>query len=82
MGLISRRRRRILAALLKGDSYGLELSQLTGLTTGWMYPSLRAMEREGWLESYESEPMDNRGRLPRVYYRITELGKQKLVGDS
>lgn len=72
----------LLQALTRGEGYGLELIERVKertqrkvvLTQGTVYPALRALEKEGLVESYESEPLPERGGRPRVYYRLTAAG--------
>lgn len=79
----------LLQALIKGPSYGLELitrveEQTKGqvkLRQGTIYPLLREMENDGLLDSYESEPMPERGGRPRRYYRLTAEGAKRATQD-
>lgn len=72
----------LLQALISGDGFGLELidrvlDRTDGkikLHQGSVYPALRSMEREGLVESYESDSVPERGGRPRRYYRITAEG--------
>lgn len=41
---------------------------------GSVYPALRSLEREGLIESYESEPLPERRGRPRRYYKLTAQG--------
>ncbi len=41
---------------------------------GSVYPALRDLEDEGLLESYEGDPLPERGGRPRRYYKLTALG--------
>lgn len=74
----------LLQSLTFGDGYGLELiKRLKERTAGKVvlgqgstYPALRSLEREGLAESYEGEPLAERGGRPRVYYRLTEKGRR------
>jgi PadR family transcriptional regulator PadR len=74
----------LLQALIQGDSYGLELiervREATGGRTvmmqGRVYPVLRELESDGLLESYDGEPMAERGGRPRRYYKITAEGRK------
>ena len=70
----------IIEALAEGESYGLEIigriERKHGkvyLAQARVYPELRALEREGFLESWEGEPLPERGNRPRRYYRIPKL---------
>lgn len=72
----------LLQALISGEGYGLELiervKERTGgkvvLGQGSIYPALRALERDGLVESSEGEPLPERGGRPRIYYRLTGEG--------
>ena len=62
---------------LKGNGriwrYGYDLSKVTGLKSGTLYPILMRLHDEGWLENkweQSSEP----GRPPRHLYRLTAVG--------
>ena len=80
----------LLQALISGDSYGLELigriRKDSGgrflLPQGMVYPALRALEAEGLLESYDGEPLAERGGRPRRYYRITAKGMRVARQDA
>ncbi|MCA1708308.1 MAG: PadR family transcriptional regulator [Actinobacteria bacterium] len=55
------------------DHYGFELSKITGLKSGTLYPILARLESAGWLCSgWESS--DTPGRPRRRYYRLTGVG--------
>jgi PadR family transcriptional regulator PadR len=80
----------LLQALLKGDSYGLELIDRVKASTkgkvvirqATIYPALREMEADGLLKSYEGEPLPERGGRPRRYYKITAQGRRVAVEDT
>ncbi len=69
----------VLAHLSKGDTYGYELNQaLVGpldLSESTLYPVLRRLSKEGFLDTYD-EAFNGRNRR---YYTITESGKDILV---
>jgi DNA-binding PadR family transcriptional regulator len=71
----------ILLALGRGHSYGFEIMDATGLPSGSVYPALRRLEREGWVESrwQESAP-DERGpgRPTRRVYTLTRAGEARV----
>lgn len=79
----------LLQALVRGPGFGLDLidrvkEQSKGrieLGQGSIYPALRDMEREGFVESYSGEPMPERGGRPRIYYRLTALGAREAMKD-
>ncbi len=68
----------VLHILVQGDTYGYKLTQETaGLmetSESALYPVLRRLEAQGFLETYSAE---HSGRLRR-YYRITAAGILRL----
>jgi len=72
----------IIQALIKGDAFGLEIIErvaertngVVKLGQGSVYPALRSLEAEGLIESYEGEPLPERGGRPRRYYKLTAEG--------
>lgn len=74
----------LLQAFIRGDSYGLEViervKELTNgklvLMQGRVYPVLRELELEGLLESYDGDPLPERGGRPRRYYKLTAEGRR------
>ena len=74
----------LLQALVSGNGYGLELidrvkdltAGRTVLGQGTIYPALRDLERDGFVESYEGETVPERAGRPRIYYRITGEGRR------
>lgn len=67
----------VLAILHKEDTYGYRLTQevkeLMNISESTLYPVLRRLLKEGFLETYDQEYM---GRNRR-YYRLTEEGRKK-----
>lgn len=62
-----------LAEASTADRYGFELSKLTGLKSGTIYPILARLEQAGWLTSgWESAEVPGRPR--RRYYRLSGEG--------
>jgi DNA-binding PadR family transcriptional regulator len=59
--------------------YGYELSKLTGLKSGTLYPLLMRLDDQGLLESCWREP-ERAGRPPRHAYRLTASGLE-LAGS-
>lgn len=50
----------------------MEISVMSGLPNGTIYPILHRLERTGWLTSYwEDIDTKKAGRPPRRYYRLT-----------
>jgi len=68
----------VLAVLSRGDAYGYKLTQslqaVAPISESTLYPVLRRLQRDEYLETYDS-PHAGRNRR---YYRITEDGQQKL----
>ena len=55
--------------------YGYELSKLTGLGSGTLYPTLARLAEQGLLES-DWRPSPQPGRPPRHAYRLTNTGTE------
>jgi DNA-binding PadR family transcriptional regulator len=76
--------RGLLAALAAAGSkwsYGYELSTLTGIRSGTLYPLLIRLEAQGYLEAEWQEPAAP-GRPPRHAYRLTASGRQLARSDA
>jgi PadR family transcriptional regulator, regulatory protein PadR len=79
----------ILAILMGGRSYGLEIIEKVRertqgfimLNEGSVYPTLKAMEREGLLRSFDGEPVPERGGRPRRYYELTGEGRRAATAQ-
>ena len=69
----------VLAVLSRGDAYGYLLTQslqaVTPISESTLYPVLRRLQKDGYLETYDS-PYAGRNRR---YYKITDEGQQKLA---
>jgi len=69
----------VLAVLSREDAYGYMLTQslqaVTPISESTLYPVLRRLQRDGYLETYDS-PYAGRNRR---YYKITDEGRQKLI---
>lgn len=65
----------VLALLKKEDTYGYKLTQdikeYLGVSESTLYPVLRRLQKENYLETYDEAVM---GRNRR-YYRLTDKGK-------
>jgi len=70
----------VLSILQKKDHYGYELVQRISkdiqITEGTLYPILRRLKNDGYLQTYLKE--SNEGPS-RKYYSLTSLGKSKAV---
>ena len=67
----------VLAALSKKDYYGYELvneiSKTISISEGTIYPLLRRLRADEYVETYIQESTDG---PPRKYYRLTQIGKK------
>ncbi|OJU10254.1 MAG: PadR family transcriptional regulator [Caulobacterales bacterium 68-7] len=73
---ISPQTRRLLAALLEQPQawrHGYDLSKLTGLKSGTLYPILMRLSEQGLVEAEWREPL-RVGRPARHVYRLTTSG--------
>jgi DNA-binding PadR family transcriptional regulator len=62
---------RVLASDTSKGHYGLELCRATDLPSGTIYPILRRLERQGWMQSHwESIDPSTEGRPRRRLYTI------------
>jgi PadR family transcriptional regulator PadR len=58
---------------VRGWHYGYELSRITALKSGTLYPILMRLGERGNLES-KWQPAEEEGRPPRHMYRLTAEG--------
>jgi len=64
--------------------YGYDLSKVTGLKSGTLYPILQRLNDAGWLETKWEEATEP-GRPPRHLYRMTRTGRiaaQQFAGKQ
>lgn len=86
MKLLSRTEEFILLAVvfLKEDAYAVQirrrLKEVTGKSWsyGAMFTSLEQMVRKGYMRSYLTEPLSERGGRRKRIYQITKDGKEAL----
>ena len=73
----------VLAVLAHRDSYAYEiasrLSEAIGMGEGTIYPLMRRMQADGWVEAYHVESPSGPSRK---YYRLTPLGHQAHLGQQ
>lgn len=70
---------RVLVALLAapdGWVHGYALAQVTGLASGTLYPILRRLTEQRWIEG-EWRPSPEAGRPPRQLHRLTREGARE-----
>ena len=70
----------ILQTIANGYEYGLDITDVTGLPSGTVYPALRRLEDLGYVDSrWEKHEIAQRElRPPRRYYQLTRSGEQAL----
>ena len=76
--------RALLAALLAAGgrwSHGYELTSLTGVASGTLYPLLIRLEGQGYLEAEWQPPLAG-GRPPRHAYRLTPAGERLARAEA
>ncbi|MGE7624596.1 PadR family transcriptional regulator [Viridibacillus sp. NPDC096237] len=75
----------LLSIIAKQDMYGYEIVQalkqssdeLYSMSEGTLYPALKRLESQGYINSYWVE---NEGARRRKYYELTEEGQNALSG--
>lgn len=70
----------ILHAIAAGSRFGFDIMQVTGLTSGTVYPALDRLESAGYLKSkWEDEAAAHaEGRPARRYFTLTASGATAL----
>jgi PadR family transcriptional regulator, regulatory protein PadR len=72
----------VAAALLeqpRGKHWGYDLSRRANVRSGVLYPMLKRMLDDGWLEDGWEDPSQlTDRRSPRRYYTITDIGLAQL----
>ena len=67
----------VLALLARKDCYGFEIvtvvSENISMSEGTIYPLLKRMKDEGWVDTYLVESPEG---PPRKYYTLTEAGRE------
>lgn len=74
----------ILKALSLGYRFGFEIMEVTGLPSGTVYPALRRLERDRFVQSeWEDEAEAEKNARPaRRYYQISPAGKTAALAAS
>jgi DNA-binding PadR family transcriptional regulator len=62
-------------------SYGYELTSLTAIRSGTLYPLLIRLESQGYLEAEWQQPAAT-GRPPRHAYRLTAAGMRLARAEA
>jgi len=61
-----------------GRIWGYQLSKISGVRSGVLYPQLDRMMVEGWLEDHWEDKSPEEKRPPRRYYTLTDTGRIEL----
>jgi DNA-binding PadR family transcriptional regulator len=71
----------VLQALSQGHRFGFDVMDATGLPSGTVYPALRRLEAQGFVESnWEDDGPARRASRPRRrYYALTKPGRAQLA---
>ena len=71
----------ILQSVGSGYLYGFDISDITGLPSGTVYPALRRLEEAGYLTSKWEHPKISQAepRPARKYYELTRPGREALA---
>ena len=81
---LSAHARVLLAALLEARerwSHGYDLTSVTGIKSGTLYPLLLRLEAQGYLEAEWQAPLAS-GRPPRHAYRLTAAGQRLACAEA
>lgn len=87
MKLLSRYEEIILLSIwrLQENAYGVAIRELvikvTGqnVSIGTIYAPLHRLEKKGYVRTQMGEPIPERGGRSKVYYKLTEQGKEALI---
>jgi PadR family transcriptional regulator PadR len=87
MHLLSRAEEIILMAIvnLKNDAYGIAVREYVAKATGFewsigaVYAPLHRLEEKGYVTTFKGEPVKERGGRSKVYYQVTQKGKEALL---
>lgn len=88
---VTRLKERILYFLLERDSYGGEIRKAifdvteaeVDIGDGTLYPALRSLEKDGFLDSYwDDSDLEIRGGNRRKMYTITPKGKRTVEQEE
>lgn len=69
---------------LQKDAYGLEIKQYLSdllnqeLSVGAVYVPLKRLKKRGYLETWDSEPTDERGGRSKRFFKLTGKGISAL----
>ena len=70
---------------LKDNAYGISIREQVEQDTGvrWLsgaiYAPLNRLRKNGYVSTHQAEQPAELGGRPRIYYTLTEVGKEKLI---
>ena len=87
MNYLSRIEEILLLAIwkLKDNAYGISIREQVEKDTGmeWMsgaiYAPLSRLKKNGYVEAFQAQGSSEKGGRPRIYYKLSSLGMEKLV---
>ncbi|MDH4217307.1 MAG: PadR family transcriptional regulator [Candidatus Aminicenantes bacterium] len=87
MQLLSRTEEIILMAIvnLKDKAYGITIRKYVSKATGFkwsigaVYAPLHRLEEKGYVKTIKGEPLKERGGRSKIYYQVTQDGKEALL---
>jgi len=87
MNIVSRIEEILLLAIwkLEDNAYGISIREQVEQDTGnqWssgaIYAPLNRLKKNGYVETFQLEDTSPKSGRPRIYYRLTSLGKKKLI---
>jgi PadR family transcriptional regulator PadR len=87
MHLLSRAEEIILMAIvnLKDNAYGIAIRQYVSKASGFkwsigaVYAPLHRLEEKGYVEALKGKPIKERGGRSRIYYQVTQEGREALL---
>ncbi|MEW1569251.1 helix-turn-helix transcriptional regulator [Streptomyces sp. NPDC093509] len=67
------------STVLTSGLYGLELSKMTALPNGTLFPLLERLRQAGWVERYweQDDVAEAEGRPRRRFFRLTDKGAER-----
>ena len=87
MNLLSRSEEIVLLSIwrLQEEAYGVSIRKRVSEATGYdwsigaVYAPLHRLEKKGYVRSYQGDPESKRGGRSKVYYELTDRGKNALL---
>lgn len=70
---------------LKDNAYGIAIRSFVTRVTGFkwsigaVYAPLHRLEKKGFVRTIKGEPVKERGGRSKIYYQVTDQGKEALL---